>query len=131
MRLQILGYARTAMDDAALRDRLKGFIKGPEQDVEAFLSKITYHQGSVSGGGGAAPQHSSTHKMAAPQAPTHPGVQLPVPPAPARGAPPPRLRGLRGGGGHLPRCCPPLIVAAPRRRPPPRSTTPQPIPGAR
>lgn len=55
-RTQILGYARTAMTAADLRERLRPFltaIPGAEQGaVDAFLDLCTYMAGDVGGLGG-------------------------------------------------------------------------------
>lgn len=44
---QIVGYARSPMDDDALRERLRPFLKGDAAKVAKFLAICTYLQGEV------------------------------------------------------------------------------------
>lgn len=45
---QIIGYARSDLDDAGLRERLSPFLKGSVEVVDKFLSLCSYTKGDVS-----------------------------------------------------------------------------------
>lgn len=45
--LQIIGYARTGMSAAELRDKIRPFLKGDAETVQKFLELITYVHGQV------------------------------------------------------------------------------------
>lgn len=44
--VRIYGFARSEMTDDALRDRIKGFLKGHDDRKAAFLERVTYLHGS-------------------------------------------------------------------------------------
>lgn len=45
--LAIIGYARSALTDAELREKLKGYLKGDEDKINTFLELCTYQSGQV------------------------------------------------------------------------------------
>jgi glucose-6-phosphate 1-dehydrogenase len=45
---QIVGYARTALTDEGLHERLAPYLKGEEDEVAKFLKLCFYVQGDVS-----------------------------------------------------------------------------------
>ncbi len=45
---QIIGYARTALTDEGLRERLVPYLKGDEEAIQKFLKLCCYLQGDVS-----------------------------------------------------------------------------------
>lgn len=47
-RLQIIGYARTALSDDDLRNQLRPYLKGDPLQLDEFLAFCTYQQGEVS-----------------------------------------------------------------------------------
>lgn len=44
---QIIGYARTYMNDGELRERLSPYLKGSQDEVQKFLKLCFYLQGEV------------------------------------------------------------------------------------
>lgn len=42
----VVGYARSNLDDASLRERVREYLKGPAESVDAFLSCCFYERGA-------------------------------------------------------------------------------------
>ena len=42
----VVGYARSDLDDTSLRERVREYLKGPAESVDAFLSCCFYERGA-------------------------------------------------------------------------------------
>lgn len=47
--LRIIGYARSKLSDQDLKEKVKGYLKGTDAEVNEFLSRISYIPGSYDG----------------------------------------------------------------------------------
>jgi glucose-6-phosphate 1-dehydrogenase len=47
----VVGYARSDLDDDGLRDRVRSYLKGPPETVEAFLAACHYERGAYEDAG--------------------------------------------------------------------------------
>lgn len=44
--MRIYGFARSEMTDDAVRERIKGFLKGHDDQKAGFLERLTYVHGT-------------------------------------------------------------------------------------